>query len=618
MKKQAPNIIEVQPLSEIRKLPDINTAEALQRVPGISLEADSGEGRFINIRGLDSALNGTTYGNVRLPASNPSSAFGQGRAVALDTVPTGMVGGVVVTETNRPDQDAEALGGTIELVPRSGAEQGGKKFAEVNLGGGYEPLHGTPIYNASATIGGSFGLGDGIGGLFQGPNAFSALLTATYYDDQRGVDDLEGSYADQQSAGVPDKLYTDVDQRYYTYHRRRYGIGGELAAQANADNSFYLRFLLSGYTEEAHKYFLSYHGLDSGCATDTTPADCSVATDPANPNGFIAPDAQLTHSVTDGFERIQTKLGEIGGKSLVGTAQLDYHVAFVKGTDSVPRNYGSKFVDPNTINLAYDNISDPRFPLFQSLDGTNPADPANYTLDSIARSTSSSSDHILSQALNATIPLQGFGESGEFKFGAHFRERKNSHHESEVDAAPIGPIGLDQLQLSGPITFYNDHYDIGGMPNRYQLRSIFNNPALVTYSSDPAADAANTTSGNENVYAAYAEYSASFNKLGVLAGVRAEQTHAKYNGNIFNSDDDTNTPASQSRSYLNYFPTVQLRYPFQEDLIGRFSFSSAIARPGFDQITPGAQISVADQTVTVGNPDLNPTRGNNYDLSLAW
>jgi hypothetical protein len=74
-KKQAPNIIDAQPLSEIVKLPDINTAEALQRIPGISLETDSGEGRFINIRGLDSDLNASTYGGVRLPASNPSSPF---------------------------------------------------------------------------------------------------------------------------------------------------------------------------------------------------------------------------------------------------------------------------------------------------------------------------------------------------------------------------------------------------------------------------------------------------------------------------------------------------------------------------------------------------------------
>jgi hypothetical protein len=127
-KKDAPNIIEVQPLSEIIKLPNINMAEALQRIPGISLETDSGEGRFVDIRGLDSDLNGTTYAGVRLPASNPSSPFGGGRATAFDTFPTGIVGGVELTKTLRPDTDAEALGGSINLVPRSGAEHGGEPF----------------------------------------------------------------------------------------------------------------------------------------------------------------------------------------------------------------------------------------------------------------------------------------------------------------------------------------------------------------------------------------------------------------------------------------------------------------------------------------------------------
>jgi hypothetical protein len=94
--------IDVQPLSEIVKLPDVNMAEALQRIPAISLETDSGGGRFINIRGLDSDLNGTTYAGVRLPASNPSSPFGGGRAVAFDTFPTGIVGGVEVSKTLRP------------------------------------------------------------------------------------------------------------------------------------------------------------------------------------------------------------------------------------------------------------------------------------------------------------------------------------------------------------------------------------------------------------------------------------------------------------------------------------------------------------------------------------
>src|ERR1700733_14314266 len=187
-KQQAPNVIDVQPLSEIIKLPDVNTAEALQRIPGISLETDSGEGRFINIRGLDSDLNASTYAGVRLPASNPSSPFGGGRAVAFDTFPTGIIGGIEVSKTLRPDMDAEGLGGSINLVPRSGAEHGGAPFLDADIGGGYEELRESAVTHVDFSSGRSFDGGDGLGGWFAGPDAFSAVISAVYHHDERGVD----------------------------------------------------------------------------------------------------------------------------------------------------------------------------------------------------------------------------------------------------------------------------------------------------------------------------------------------------------------------------------------------------------------------------------------------
>src|SRR5580658_4635053 len=232
-KEQAPNLIDVQPLSEMIKLPDVNIAEALQRIPGISLETDSGEGRFINIRGLDSDLNASTYAGVRLPASNPASPFSGGRAVAFDAFPTGIVGGVELTKTLEPDMDAEGLGGSINLVPRTGAEHGGRPFLEADLGGGYEPLRDTPVEHAEFSAGRSFSGGDGIGGLFAGQDAFSAIVTAVFHGDERGIDDLEESYSNNQSTGVPDKVLSVLEFRRYVYHRKRYGAAANFDAKAN-------------------------------------------------------------------------------------------------------------------------------------------------------------------------------------------------------------------------------------------------------------------------------------------------------------------------------------------------------------------------------------------------
>lgn len=129
--EEAPNLINLMTAVDMRKLPDVNIAESVRRIPGISLETDTGEGRFINIRGLDADLNSTTFGGLRLPPSNNATPFSGGRAVALDAIPTGLVGAITVTKTNLPEQDAEALGGTIEITPKT-APLNGKPFLKAD------------------------------------------------------------------------------------------------------------------------------------------------------------------------------------------------------------------------------------------------------------------------------------------------------------------------------------------------------------------------------------------------------------------------------------------------------------------------------------------------------
>ncbi len=137
VKQQAPVILDIVPLDQIRSLPDVNAAEALQRLPGISLESDTGEGRFINIRGMDADLNGTTYDGVRLTASNPSSPQGGARAVAFDAFPAGILGGLEVIKSLTPETDAEGLGGVVNIQPRT-IPAGMDHVFDASIGGGIE------------------------------------------------------------------------------------------------------------------------------------------------------------------------------------------------------------------------------------------------------------------------------------------------------------------------------------------------------------------------------------------------------------------------------------------------------------------------------------------------
>ncbi len=135
----------------------------------------------------DADLNSTTFGGLRLPPTNNASPFGGYRAVTLDSIPVGLIGALTVTNSNLPDMDAEALGGTVEITPKTVPRGDKPFFIQGDLGSGYEPLRSTWIANESLTTGGRYG-------------PFSILLTGSYYEDSRGIDDVEPAYF---TAAVP-------------------------------------------------------------------------------------------------------------------------------------------------------------------------------------------------------------------------------------------------------------------------------------------------------------------------------------------------------------------------------------------------------------------------------
>ena len=110
-KRALPTIADVVSSDGIGKLPDYNTAEALQRLPGVSVEIDQSEPRYVVVRGIDPNLNQVTIdGNlVGIPEA-------EGRRVALDTIPSDLVAAIEVVKAVTPDYDGNAIGGSINIV----------------------------------------------------------------------------------------------------------------------------------------------------------------------------------------------------------------------------------------------------------------------------------------------------------------------------------------------------------------------------------------------------------------------------------------------------------------------------------------------------------------------
>jgi TonB-dependent receptor len=605
--RQAPNLIYLTTAEEMQKLPDVNTGEAIRRVPGISLETDTGEGRYINIRGLDADLNSTTFGGLRLPPTNNSSPSGAGRAVAFDSIPIGFVGAIKVTKSNLPEQDAEALGGTIDITPKT-APSDGKAFADLKLGTGEELLRHTWITDLAGTAGTRFGGPSG------GYQPFSILVTASTYDDRRGIDDAEAGFIDASTTN-PGKQFAAFEQRYYNYHRERHGYGADLGWAPDEDNKYFIRYYDAGYSETVTRNRLIWNY--TGAPT----------VDPNNSNGFIDT-ATFTKAIRDEKEHLDSKVAEIGGKNLFGGNTLDYHVGYTKGTYYKPYDYNSSFDNPAIANVAYDNTTLPNWPSLKTLPGTasngtvtvNPANPAGYVLTGVSTQTVHSDDHEWGIGANFTTPTHFTARSDEeFKFGvnARIRNRTANQFSFDVPSASLPPLALSSVVYGNNITYYQDHYPNGPQINAAALRAVYAT-ALAAGDVEGGEDVLNNVRDKEDVYAQYGQYQFGFGALGVIAGLRVEETKVTYDGY---KADPTNIACplclvSSSKSYTNFFPTAQARYEIEPDLIARAAISSTIARPGFQQVTAATTVDSGSGNITTGNPDLKPTTATGLDLSI--
>lgn len=615
--KAAINIMEVQSAQEIAKYPDFDASEALGRMPGISMNGDSGEGRFVNIRGMDANYDGASYGGVTLLNTNPYGTYfnGTGRAVEFDTIPIGAIDRMIVIKTGLPDHDAEGLGGSIELEPRSAAHLTRSFFFNGDIGGGYEAEYSnfSPA-RLDFAVGGRFGGGHG----FSESGPFSFVIAFSEFDDRRHFDDLEESYLDAQPA-YPDKAVDNYQLRHYVNHRKRTGYSADFEYTPNDRSNYYVRYAVAGYTEWDIKDKLIYSGMGNNWPVNPAdPAEFS-SPDPGDPNGYIAPDTIPQKQVVSQKETHRNTIAAIGGSNHIGDALLDYEAAFSRATWSFPYGANVTFAEA-PIALAYDNITNPNYPTLTPLNGANPADPNGYTLDSWHDEVGSANDQQPSYKADLSFPVHLMSDGDQVKVGvkASFRSKWAYHWNKNYDVVPPTPL-VDLFTNGGTFDHYYDHYDIGYMPPAPQGGSIpglDRSPAQVA--SDLAARAASYFGDKEDVYAGYAQYTGTIDDVTLLAGVRVERTDATFAGYIVDSNTNTFAPVVRKNSYTNAFPTIQLRYQPLQNLIGRLTYSTAISRPGFLQSSVATSVDYSQATVATGNPNLKPTLGRNYDLSIEY
>lgn len=231
--RNSDNIESVVHADGVAQLPDANVAEAVQRLPGISVERDQGEGRFVSVRGLGPDLNSVTINGTLVPS--PESAR---RAVALDVLPSELVQSLSVIKTLTPDMDANSLGGTVDVQSLSAFDHKGLFYTGTSEAGYNQNTHQTsPKF--SGAISDRFSLGDGI-------DNFGVAAALSWNKRDFGSDNVETGGAWDFNDGA---RLNSFEQRVYDISRERTGGGLNFDYKPDDDTQLYLRTLYSRFKD---------------------------------------------------------------------------------------------------------------------------------------------------------------------------------------------------------------------------------------------------------------------------------------------------------------------------------------------------------------------------------
>jgi TonB-dependent receptor len=599
--QNADNIVTVLSGDVIRALPNANAAEAAARIPGVSTERDEGEGKFVQIRGTEPRLSNVTVNGVHIPGTQSGS-----RIAKLDDVPTDILGAIEVTKTLTADQDADAIGGSVNLVTKvpEGAPRGyiAGQF-------GQSTLESRGQSQGSAMWGGRFGEQRKLG----------ILLGGTWDHNSRGINDIEMSW-DVNDKNTP--IPVEWDQRDYLYDRTRWGANGALDYRFDDGSTMFLRGGLSKFKNfgVVYKYDIAADGDSAQASNGAT---------------GIGTGATLTRNTSNRTPREQLFSLNGGGTKRLGGVDVNY-VASYAGTRSSTADANSSAFKYSGLNYRYDgtNRDFPSYSYLSSADQVTANTAANYNFASASIGAGTTRGDEIGGQVDALKRYALGGDAAQLKFGVKYRDetRDNANHNRSYTAATPFPLTQVLGTFSDP-KFYQDlakGYEIGPQADHGALiRFEDANPAMLKETTKPISDSLSNFNGGEKVASAYAMHTLDHGPFRLNLGLRLEHTDESFTGN------DASQPASapgkttgaqtvhrvsDSQNYTDLFPSAQIRYALDDNTNLRLAVTRGIARANYSDLAPHVSGQICStcalkfSNLSVGNPDLKPQHAWNYDL----
>lgn len=611
------NIISAEKMVE---LPDANAAEAIGRLPGISLQRNSGEANKVVIRGLDPAQSNVTIAGVKMASTSVED-----RSADLSMVQSEMLAGVEVSKTLRADMDAGATGGTVDVRLATAKE---KPSFNAMSESGYSNLFKN-VGDSKTSVGGSTRFLK---------SKFGAKIQGTYEQKQLSSQRFSAGYSDRIIEQVLDENGNLTGEQNFLARTESASLQQVETIRERMGASLVLDFKSSFYE-------VSFLNLVNQTTDDDINRDERYNfLDNTNPF-FLTVSANESKSINS-THLLENKLRFLGT-----TLNLSLSHTKVKRT-----GFGQVFPFRELSTTA--PFIDQDYLIFRQpievlnlFGGTNISD---NKLSSDDRNTSKLTDKNYDVNLDWDIPfkLESMNITGVFSVGGKYHVLKRDSNTDQIYADYLAGRGLatrtrylevfpnvnwpaGDAQGILATNFVDTNYNPPIINGLYSLNwspdiDLMKDMQDQLYATHPdlfhsrgQQSYTNDYSNREEQVAAYVMAELNIGKLQLVPGIRMEKVNTEYNAfeiltNPVNTNGITGVPDSVSvkRDNKLFFPSINAKYQLGKSFALRGAVYKSVIRPGFIQLSPKTVINPNSNEFSSGNPFLEPATAWNYDVLL--
>ncbi|HYC02161.1 MAG TPA: TonB-dependent receptor [Azospirillaceae bacterium] len=667
-KRKESGVVDVIKAEDIADFPDANLAESIQRVPGVSIARDAGEGRQITVRGLSPQftrvkINGME-GQSTTGGTDSSGGNNRSRAFDFNVFASELFNSITVRKTPSAETEEGSLGATVDLATARPFDYKDFTFA-FSAQEGYNDLSKKFDPRVSSLVSGTFADGkfgallsvaytkrhlreEGFGtvgwdrsttnGGFCAP-ASATLTTACSPGNPRSSTDAAFGAVNN------DNTFHPRIPRYgrLTHEQERLGITGSLQWQPADETLFSFDVLRSQFDATRREDWLEAFSFSRPASANGKP-QTSVRDATVDPNGnlvyglFDGVDIR-SESRYDELETIYNQYTLTGSHEFTDALKIDGLVGYSKSELDNPIQTTVTIDRANTSGYSWDFREDDRLPaLNYGFDVTN---PANYVFAPAGGAFVGSEIRLRPQTVDNEYKVAELNGSYEvvpaftIKAGANWKKftyASTAQQRASETTIPALPPGTTIADLTTLLSGFGRNLDVPeGTPTTWlrpdvekfdEVFGIYSGTGIFQLLGVESAGARGNIAGvTEEVMAGYTQGQFSFDELPIPIrgdiGVRFARTKQTSRG--YQVVAGAPVEVTARREYNDWLPSLNLVGEVTPDFLVRLSASKVMSRPGLGSLTPGGTINlVGVRSVSSGNPTLEPIRANTFDASAEW